>query len=89
MAVAVLAVIVLADMSDKSLRNPDQTRRVLGVDDAGGGATSVLEVQSYLTIIDPVVTYSVGLVIPPRDPMTPLVATLVQIAREVAPTLEA
>jgi DNA-binding transcriptional LysR family regulator len=42
-----------------------------------------------IPIIDPVVTYSVGLVVPQRDPMTPLVATLVQIAREVAPTLEA
>jgi DNA-binding transcriptional LysR family regulator len=40
-----------------------------------------------IPIVDPVVTYSVGLVIPPRDPMTPLVATLVQIAREVAPSL--
>ena len=41
-----------------------------------------------IPIIDPVVTYSVGLVVPQRDPMTPLVATLVQIAREVAPSLE-
>ena len=40
-----------------------------------------------IPIIDPVVTYSVGLVVPQRDPMTPLVATLVQIAREVAPSL--
>jgi hypothetical protein len=28
------------------------------------------------------------MVIPQRDPMTPLIAALVQIAREVAPTLE-
>jgi DNA-binding transcriptional LysR family regulator len=41
-----------------------------------------------IPIVDPVVTYSVGLVVPQRDPMTPLVATLVQIAREVAPSLE-
>jgi hypothetical protein len=27
-------------------------------------------------------------VIPQRDPMTPLIAALVQVAREVAPTLE-
>ncbi len=40
-----------------------------------------------IPIVDPVVTYSVGLVVPQRDPMTPLVATLVQIAREVAPSL--
>jgi DNA-binding transcriptional LysR family regulator len=42
-----------------------------------------------IPIVDPVVTYSVGLVVPQRDPMTPLVATLVQTAREVAPTLQA
>ena len=41
-----------------------------------------------IPIVDPVVTYSIGLVIPQRDPMTPLVAALTQIAREVAPTLE-
>ncbi len=40
-----------------------------------------------IPIVDPLVTYRVGLVIPPRDPMTPLVAALVQTAREVAPTL--
>jgi hypothetical protein len=28
------------------------------------------------------------MVIPQRDPMTPLIAALVQIAREVAPSLE-
>ena len=36
----------------------------------------------------PTVNYSVGLVVPQRDPMTPLIAALAQIAREVAPTLE-
>jgi DNA-binding transcriptional LysR family regulator len=41
-----------------------------------------------IPIVDPVVTYSVGLVVPQRDPMTPLIAALVQIAREVAPTLQ-
>ena len=40
-----------------------------------------------IPIVDPLVTYRVGLVIPPRDPMTPLVAALAQTAREVAPTL--
>jgi DNA-binding transcriptional LysR family regulator len=40
-----------------------------------------------IPIIEPVVTYSIGMVIPQRDPMTPLIAALVQIAREVAPTL--
>jgi hypothetical protein len=41
-----------------------------------------------IPIIDPVVTYSIGLVVPQRDPMTPLIAALVHTAREVAPTLE-
>src|SRR6266566_1326234 len=40
-----------------------------------------------IPIVDPVVTYSIGLVIPQRDPMTPLIAALVHVAREVAPTL--
>jgi DNA-binding transcriptional LysR family regulator len=40
-----------------------------------------------IPIVDPLVTYRIGLVIPPRDPMTPLVAALAQTAREVAPTL--
>src|SRR6266850_2164970 len=41
-----------------------------------------------IPIVDPLVNYSIGLVIPQRDPMTPLIAALVHIAREVAPTLE-
>ena len=41
-----------------------------------------------IPIVDPEVNYSIGLVIPQRDPMTPLLAALVQIAREVAPTLQ-
>jgi len=41
-----------------------------------------------IPIVDPVVDYSIGMVIPQRDPMTPLIAALVQVAREVAPTLE-
>jgi len=40
-----------------------------------------------IPIVDPKVTYRIGLVVPLRDPMTPMVAALVQIAREVAPTL--
>ena len=42
-----------------------------------------------IPIVDPLVTYRVGLVVPPRDPMTPMIAALVQIAREVAPVLGA
>jgi len=41
-----------------------------------------------IPIVDPNVTYSVGLVVPQRDPLTPLIAALAQTAREVAPTLE-
>jgi DNA-binding transcriptional LysR family regulator len=40
-----------------------------------------------IPIVDPVVDYSIGMVVPKRDPMTPLIAALVQIAREVAPSL--
>ena len=40
-----------------------------------------------IPIVDPLVTYRVGLVVPLRDPMTPMVAALVQTAREVAPKL--
>jgi DNA-binding transcriptional LysR family regulator len=42
-----------------------------------------------IPIVDPTVTYSVGLVVPQREPLTPMIAALAQIAREVAPTLEA
>ena len=41
-----------------------------------------------IPIVDPVVEYSIGLVIPQRDPMTPLIAALVHVAREVAPSLQ-
>jgi DNA-binding transcriptional LysR family regulator len=41
-----------------------------------------------IPIVEPEVNYSIGLIIPQRDPMTPLLAALVQIAREVAPTLQ-
>ena len=41
-----------------------------------------------IPIVEPEVNYSIGLVVPQRDPMTPLIAALTQVAREVAPTLE-
>ena len=41
-----------------------------------------------IPIVDPIVDYSIGMVVPQRDPMTPLIAALVQIAREVAPSLQ-
>ena len=46
------------------------------------------ERPSVSAIVDPDVNYSIGMVIPQRDPMTPLIAALVNIAREVAPTLQ-
>ena len=41
-----------------------------------------------IPIVEPEVNYSIGLVIPQRDPMTPLIAALVNVAREVAPKLQ-
>jgi DNA-binding transcriptional LysR family regulator len=41
-----------------------------------------------IPIVDPLVDYSIGLVIPQRDPMTPLIAALVNVAREIAPALQ-
>src|SRR5450432_2126753 len=41
-----------------------------------------------IPIVDPVVNYSIGMVVPQRDPMTPLIAALVRVAREVAPKLQ-
>jgi DNA-binding transcriptional LysR family regulator len=42
-----------------------------------------------IPIIDPLVTYRVGLVIPPRETMTPLVSALVETAQEVRPSFNA
>jgi DNA-binding transcriptional LysR family regulator len=42
-----------------------------------------------IPIIEPEVTYRVGLVVPPRNPMTPLISALVQTVREIAPILDA
>ena len=41
-----------------------------------------------IPIVDPMVSYNVGLLVPQREPLTPQIAALVQVAREVAPTLE-
>jgi len=57
---------------------PAQLAQTLGLSDA----------VRTIPIVDPTVTYSVGLVVPQRDPLTPLIAALAQVAREVAPTLE-
>ena len=52
--------------------------------DALGLADSVRTIP----IVDPAVTYTIGLVVPPRDPLTPMIAALVQTAAEIAPSLE-
>jgi DNA-binding transcriptional LysR family regulator len=41
-----------------------------------------------IPIVDPGSTHTIGLVVPHREPMTPLTAALVATARKVAPTLE-
>jgi DNA-binding transcriptional LysR family regulator len=41
-----------------------------------------------IPIVDPVINYRIGLVIPVREPMTSLISALVEIARKVAPSLE-
>ncbi len=41
-----------------------------------------------IPIIDPLVNYRIGLVLPQRDPMTSLVSALADVAREIGPTLE-
>ncbi len=40
-----------------------------------------------IPIVDPVVNYMIGLVVPPREPLTPLIAALVQTAQDIAPSL--
>ncbi len=42
-----------------------------------------------IPIVDPIVTYRIGMVIPERDPMTPLISALVSVAKDVAPSLQA
>ncbi|ABD05438.1 transcriptional regulator, LysR family [Rhodopseudomonas palustris HaA2] len=41
-----------------------------------------------IPIVDPMVSYSIGLVVPQREPYTPQVAALMQTARDIAPTLQ-
>jgi len=41
-----------------------------------------------IPIVEPLVTYAIGLVTLPRNPATPLIGALLQVAREVAPTLD-
>jgi len=48
------------------------------------GLTDVLRA---IPIVEPEASYTIGLVVPPREPMTPLMAELVVEARRVAPSL--
>lgn len=41
-----------------------------------------------IPIVDPVVTHSIGLVVPHRNPLTPLISALVAEAKQLAPVLE-
>ena len=41
-----------------------------------------------IPIVDPVVTHSIGLVVPHRNPLTPLINALVAEAKQLAPVLE-
>ena len=42
-----------------------------------------------IPIVDPVVTHSIGLVVPHRNPLTPLINALVSEAKQLAPILGA
>jgi DNA-binding transcriptional LysR family regulator len=42
-----------------------------------------------IPIVDPVVTHSIGLVVPQRNPLTPLINALVNEAKQLAPILSA
>jgi DNA-binding transcriptional LysR family regulator len=42
-----------------------------------------------IPIVGPDVSHAIGLVVPPREPMTPLTAALARYARAIAPTLDA
>jgi DNA-binding transcriptional LysR family regulator len=52
-----------------------------------GRATDVFGRQGGLVtvpIIDPVVTHKIGLIVPQREPFTPLVAALISVAKKIA-----
>jgi hypothetical protein len=42
-----------------------------------------------IPIVDPEVTHSIGLVVPQRNPLTPLINALVSEAKQLAPILSA
>jgi hypothetical protein len=42
-----------------------------------------------IPIVDPDVTHSIGLVVPQRNPLTPLISALVSEAKQLAPILSA
>ena len=86
---------------DKALRSvgvevqhPDVGRRLgSGVPEGGQGlhrrGRLTGEPAGGVRVVDPTVTYRIGMVIPERDPMTPLIAALVSVAKQVAPSLQA
>jgi hypothetical protein len=42
-----------------------------------------------IPIVEPEITHSIGLVVPQRNPLTPLINTLVTEAKQLAPILSA
>ena len=83
---------VLAVMADGKVRNRREINEAVAVqaalsEDDLAETLGLSDSIRAIPIIDPAVTYRVGLVIPPREPMTPLIAALVQTANEVIPTL--
>ena len=41
-----------------------------------------------IPIVEPELTYRIGLVVPPRNPMTSLISAIVHTARKIAPVLD-
>ena len=63
--------------------------RPLGQRDAGGAGRDAGPDRALrsIPIVEPEATHTIGLVVPPREPMTPLTAALVAEARRIAPLL--
>jgi hypothetical protein len=53
-----------------------------------GGYAGLTNTIRSIPIVDPDVTHEIGLVVPHREPMTPLIAALVAEAQRVAITLD-
>ena len=64
--------------------------RPLGERDAGASSPHTLgltDTSAPIPIVEPEAMHTIGLVVPAREPMTPLTAALVAEARRVAPLL--